>query len=103
MLEGGDGPWRITFDTNPSLCNLHCIMCEEHSRFCRVRPDGRRLMDPDLIEAVINETVPHGLKGVIPSTMGEPLLYPWFDRILDSVRSHGIKTVSYTHLRAHET
>ena len=22
------GPWRITFDTNPDDCNLHCIMCQ---------------------------------------------------------------------------
>jgi hypothetical protein len=27
------GPWRITFDTNPDDCNLHCIMCEEHSPY----------------------------------------------------------------------
>ncbi len=26
-----EGPWRITFDTNPDNCNLKCIMCEEHS------------------------------------------------------------------------
>ena len=27
------GPWRITFDTNPDDCNLHCIMCEDHSPY----------------------------------------------------------------------
>src|SRR5207253_2951864 len=30
-VRAGAGPWRITFDTNPDTCNLHCVMCEEHS------------------------------------------------------------------------
>ena len=33
------GPWRITFDTNPDDCNLHCIMCEDHSPFSTTQSD----------------------------------------------------------------
>lgn len=91
------GPWRITFDTNPDTCNLHCIMCEEHSphsplqirRKEEERP--RRLMPIALIERVIAEAAPRGLREVIPSTMGEPLLYPDFDRILELCREHRVK------------
>ncbi len=90
-------PWRITFDTNPDDCNLRCVMCEDHSPFSqsqalRIR-DGRpkRRMDVALIRKVISEQAPLGLKEIIPSTMGEPLLYDDFDEIIRLCREHGIK------------
>ena len=90
-------PWRITFDTNPDDCNLHCIMCEEHSphsplqrqRIAEGRP--RRRMDLGLIRRVVAETAPKGLREIIPSTMGEPLLYKDFDGILELCREFGVK------------
>lgn len=83
------GPWRITFDTNPDLCNLRCIMCEEHSvhsplqeqRKAEGRP--RRVMPFELIERVVTDAAAEGLQEIIPSTMGEPLLYDDFDKIID--------------------
>ncbi len=96
-LPRHDGPWRITFDTNPDTCNLKCIMCEEHSphsplqlaRKAAKRP--RRLMPFEMIERVVTDAVPHGLREIIPSTMGEPLLYEDFESILGLCRRHGIK------------
>lgn len=96
-IRPGKGPWRITFDTNPDTCNLHCIMCEEHSthsplqivRKAEGRP--RRLMPIDLIRQVMADAAPHGLREVIPSTMGEPLLYEHFEDILDLCHAHGVK------------
>lgn len=82
-------PWRITFDTNPDDCNLRCIMCEEHSPFSPLqkarRAEGRpkRRMDVALIRRVLHETAGKGVREIIPSTMGEPLLYEDFDVILD--------------------
>lgn len=87
------GPWRITFDTNPDDCNRACLMCEEHSPF-RVRPHGprtRRLMPFDLLARTVAEAAPRGLTEIIPSTMGEPLLYDAFDGILDLCRVHGVR------------
>ncbi|HEY8212046.1 MAG TPA: glycosyltransferase [Myxococcaceae bacterium] len=90
------GPWRITLDTNPDTCNLHCIMCEEHSPHsplqARRKAEGRprRLMSPDLALRVIAEAAQHGLREVIPSTMGEPLLYESFEAIVDACRAHGV-------------
>src|SRR5260370_42447002 len=55
------GPWRITFDTNPDDCNLHCIMCEEHSPYSTLQHEriqaGRpkRRMDIALIRRVLEE------------------------------------------------
>lgn len=83
-----NGPWRITFDTNPDLCNLRCIMCEEHSPHSTLQTQRekegrpRREMPFELIERVVKDAVPMGLREIIPSTMGEPLLYDDFDKIL---------------------
>ncbi len=92
-----DGPWRITFDTNPDDCNLHCIMCEEFSEFsdrqATRRAEGRppRRMDVALIRKVVAEAKPHGLREIIPSTMGEPLHYADFEEILTICHEFDVK------------
>lgn len=93
----GTGPWRVTFDTNPDTCNTHCIMCEEHSpyspqnlsRMAEGRP--RRVMPIDLIRRVAASAATNGLREIIPSTMGEPLLYEHFDVILELCAEHGVQ------------
>ena len=91
------GPWRITFDTNPDDCNLHCIMCEDHSPFSTTQPDRlsaglpKRRMDIELIRRVLADSVGMSLREIIPSTMGEPLLYRDFDEILDLCAQYGVK------------
>ena len=89
--------WRITLDTNPDYCNLNCIMCEDHSPYGdsretrkqqgRIRPQ----MDKGLLEKAIREAAILGATEVIPSTMGEPLLYPHFDLILDLCKELDLK------------
>ena len=96
-IQSTDGPWRITFDTNPDTCNLNCVMCEEHSPHSplqeqrKARGQARRIMPVRLIEQVLEQAVPHGLREIIPSTMGEPLVYDDFDRILELCEQHGVK------------
>ncbi len=96
-VERLPGPWRITFDTNPDLCNLRCIMCEEHSPHSplqiRRKEQGRdrRLMPLEMIERVVAEAAPRGLREIIPSTMGEPLLYEQFEGILELCRRYGVR------------
>ena len=91
------GPWRITFDTNPDDCNLRCIMCEEHSIYssCQTKrkEEGRprRRMDIELIRKVLEESRRSPLKEIIPSTMGEPLLYRHFDEIIELCHEFGVK------------
>ncbi len=91
------GPWRVTFDTNPDDCNLHCVMCEDHSPYSATQGDRRRAglpkrrMDIDLIRRVMEQAKGAGLREIIPSTMGEPLLYRRFDEILDLCAEHGVK------------
>ena len=90
------GPWRITFDTNPDDCNLHCIMCEDHSLYSATQSNRRsaglpkRRMDIGLIRRVMAESRGTPLREIIPSTMGEPLLYRHFDEILDLCAEYGV-------------
>ena len=97
VAKQGSGPWRITFDTNPDDCNLHCIMCEDHSPYSTTQTDRRmagrpkRRMGIDLIRRVMEESRGTGLREIIPSTMGEPLLYRHFDEILDLCGEYGVK------------
>lgn len=91
------GPWRITFDTNPDDCNLHCIMCEEHSPYSPLQRERlqagrpRRRMDIALIRRVLEESRGTPLREIIPSTMGEPLVYRYFNEILDLCQQYGVK------------
>jgi len=91
------GPWRITFDTNPDDCNFHCIMCEDHSSYSQTqinrKKEGkpRRRMDINLIKRILEDAKGTPLKEIIPSTMGEPLLYRQFDQILDMCKEYQIK------------
>ena len=88
VLNDTPGPWRITFDTNPDDCNMYCIMCEEHSEYSplkKARLESKRphrVMEISTIREVVKEMIPYGLKEIIPSTMGEPLLYDHFENIL---------------------
>lgn len=93
----GTGPWRITFDTNPDDCNLQCVMCEEHSVYSTLQRERRaagrppRRMDVALIRRVLEDSRGTGLREVIPSTMGEPLLYADFEEILALCAAEGVK------------
>lgn len=90
--------WRITIDTNPEDCNLHCIMCEEHSPYSNFIPNlyketgvKRRRMPFAWVEKIFEQAKQLGVREMIPSTMGEPLLYKGFDRIFDLSQQTGIK------------
>ncbi len=90
--------WRITIDTNPEDCNLKCIMCEEHSPYSYFIPTlyketgvKRRRMKFETVEDIFAQAEKLGVKEIIPSTMGEPLLYKEFDKIFDLAQKHKIK------------
>lgn len=88
------GPWRVTFVTNPDDCNLHCLMCDGHSDLAQ--PAGRRTapprrMDLALVRRVLDERRGAGLAEAIPSTMGEPLLWPGLEGFLDLCAERRVK------------
>jgi MoaA/NifB/PqqE/SkfB family radical SAM enzyme len=90
--------WRITIDTNPEDCNLKCIMCEEHSPYSDFIPTlfketgvKRRRMKFETVEDIFLQAEKLGVKEIIPSTMGEPLLYKEFDKIFELAELKNIK------------
>ncbi|MDR5617809.1 radical SAM protein [Arsenophonus sp.] len=92
-----NGPWRITFDTNPDDCNLKCIMCEDHSPYSLTQMNRlqagihKRRMEIDLIRKILADSISTPLQEIIPSTMGEPLLYQHFDEIIALCHKYKIK------------
>ena len=86
-------PWRITFVTNPDKCNLHCKMCDTFSADNRHRLKELRRpeLDFSVIEKTVNLLSPHGLREIIPSTMGEPLLYTHFEQLVELCRKNNVK------------
>jgi glycosyltransferase involved in cell wall biosynthesis/MoaA/NifB/PqqE/SkfB family radical SAM enzyme len=91
------GPWRITFDTNPDHCNFKCIMCECFSPYSPVQKERvaagipKREMSIDLIRKILEESRNTPLREIIPSTMGEPLLYKDFEKIIEMCEEFGVK------------
>jgi len=84
-------PWRITIDTNPDQCNLNCIMCDTHSIYNKSFKPTRTFMNENLLKKSIDESIELGVKEIIPTTMGEPLLYKHFDIFIDKLSKSDVK------------
>jgi len=90
--------WRLTLDTNPEDCNLNCIMCEEHSKFSNFKQNlfqktgiKNRRMPKSWIEPLFVEAKKIGVGEIIPSTMGEPLLYQHINLFFELAKKYNIK------------
>ena len=98
---------RITLLTNPDVCNLRCPLCFLNQRAllnCDVancnkerRAFGMGEMPFEVARTAIEKYAAERdasgrrlLREVIPSTMGEPLLYSHFDELLELCRALGI-------------
>ena len=85
---------RITLLTNPDKCNLNCPLCFLNQRFFSRCVLGVGEMSFEKARAAIEKYAverdasgKHVLREVIPSTMGEPLLYSHFEDLLSLCRS----------------
>ena len=76
---------RLTLLTNPDTCNLHCPLCFLNQRGV---PVGLGEMPVEVVLRSIEKYA--GVREVIPSTMGEPLLYSHFEELLELCISRGI-------------
>lgn len=92
-----DKLWRVTIDTNPEDCNLKCTMCEEHSPYSDFMEKlyaktgvRKRRMSIEQVEDIFIQCQALGVKEIIPSTMGEPLIYKGMGRILELAAEHRI-------------
>lgn len=87
--------WRVTLDTNPEDCNLSCTMCEEHSPFSKYikeKLNGKhRRMPKEWLEPIFEQAKKIGVTEMIPSTMGEPLIYKHFAHFVELCYKYNIK------------
>ncbi|MBL7785972.1 MAG: radical SAM protein [Chitinophagales bacterium] len=87
--------WRLTLDTNPEDCNLSCTMCEEHSPFStyiKEKLGGKhRRMPKEWLEPIFQQAQAMGVTEIIPSTMGEPLIYKHFALFVELCYKYGIR------------
>ncbi len=87
--------WRVTLDTNPEDCNLSCTMCEEHSPFSTYIKEKlggkRRRMPKEWLEPIFEQAKRIGVTEMIPSTMGEPLIYKHFAHFVELCYQYNIK------------
>lgn len=87
--------WRVTIDTNPEDCNLSCTMCEEHSPFStyiKQKLNGKhRRMPKEWLKPIFEQAKKIGVTEMIPSTMGEPLIYKHFAHFVDLCYKYDIK------------
>jgi glycosyltransferase involved in cell wall biosynthesis/MoaA/NifB/PqqE/SkfB family radical SAM enzyme len=87
--------WRVTLDTNPEDCNLSCTMCEEHSPFStyiKEKLGGKhRRMPKEWLEPIFEQAKKIGVTEMIPSTMGEPLIYKHFAHFIGLCYKYNIK------------
>ena len=87
--------WRVTIGTNPEDCNLSCIMCEEHSPFSKYIKEKlggkHRRMPKEWLEPIFNQAKKIGVSEMIPSTMGEPLIYKHFAHFIELCYKYNIK------------
>ena len=80
---------RITLLTNPDKCNKSCPLCFLQQR---QRPFGMGEMPFEIAKNAIEKYgVLGNLKEVVPSTMGEPLLYSHFEDLLDLCMEKGVQ------------
>lgn len=91
-------PWRLTLDTNPEDCNASCVMCEEHSPHSTYIEElfqrtgrRRRRMPREWLPLILDQACELGVREVIPSTMGEPLIYPHFEYLVECCAERGLK------------
>lgn len=87
--------WRVTLDTNPEDCNLSCTMCEEHSPFStyiKEKLGGKhRRMPKEWLEPIFEQAKKIGVTEMIPSTMGEPLIYKHFAHFVELCYKYNIQ------------
>jgi len=80
---------RITFITNPRVCNQNCDIC--FSKQAPLDWEPVQEMDFAIIEKVVNAFLPLSLKEIIPSTIGEPFLYSRFEDFLLLAKKTNVK------------
>ncbi|WP_340677490.1 radical SAM protein [Paraglaciecola sp.] len=68
-------------------CNLRCKMCYEWGENGAYHGKTLSRLDKDVVFRVIDECAP--VKPYFALFGGEPMMYPWFDQVVERIRKHG--------------
>ncbi len=60
-------------------------MCDTHSIYNSDFKASRKATPKELLEKILDEVLKFDLEEIIPSTMGEPLLYKEFNTFIDKL------------------
>jgi MoaA/NifB/PqqE/SkfB family radical SAM enzyme len=84
-------PRRVTVVANPDACNLACDMCREHAPAAAARRAPPRALAPEAALALLASPWARGLEEVIPSTMGEPLLWSGMEPLVRACAARRVR------------
>eukprot|EP01006_Ploeotia_vitrea_P028542 TRINITY_DN61215_c0_g1_i2.p2 TRINITY_DN61215_c0_g1~~TRINITY_DN61215_c0_g1_i2.p2 ORF type:complete len:320 (+),score=33.91 TRINITY_DN61215_c0_g1_i2:1565-2524(+) len=73
------------------ICHVSCVSNILSTVHFKEKGIRRRRMDVNLIKQTVEHFHDKGLKEVIPSTMGEPLMYKQFGEIIEVCRKYNVK------------
>lgn len=90
-------PTRVTLELTAD-CNLRCPHCEftPPRAWVEKHDPGRILyMSPDELKKFAADVFPH-IQEVVPSVVGEPMMYPYWGEFLDLCKQYGVFAEIYT-------
>jgi MoaA/NifB/PqqE/SkfB family radical SAM enzyme len=96
-----EGPRTVHFDLT-NACNTNCITCWDHSPLLtQARPVEwkRRQVDAAAIEQILDDLQTlGGLRAIILSGQGDPMVHPQVYRIIEAVKSRKLHVTIITNL-----
>lgn len=95
-----DGEWEVSYRGSKPLiavielttrCNLSCIHC-----FRNTMRDSLGDMPKTLVDKILSDLAQSGVKRIVFTGFGEPLVYPHIDYVLEKAKSLGFEVVLNT-------
>jgi MoaA/NifB/PqqE/SkfB family radical SAM enzyme len=86
------GPTVAQIDLT-DYCNNSCLGCWVHSPLVKrssVFPQGQKQLPLNIVKRLINQLSDSGVRKIILSGSGEPLLYPYIEEVVKIIKKKGI-------------
>ena len=89
------GPHNILLNLS-GICNTDCIYCRKFSPLIDINErkkyiSGKQFMDIKIVKDALNDAKEIGVKNVLIVGEGEPTTYPYFEEVLEAIRTNNMK------------